>query len=173
MYLRVWLGWCARRTQGLYWFGRNIPTSSLLLLVLPALGLQYGLQTGERGRGSQVSGGRSERVLRARLPLSRVLVSFSCVPTSCFFAPLHEAPCFPFYRRRESVGYRGGKGEERERRRLPGLSGPSSPSCGSRRFCRCQQGRLHVVALFVTGTMRRRHLPVMAFHSVPANVMVN
>ena len=26
--------------KGLYWFGRNVPTSSLLLLVLPTLGLQ-------------------------------------------------------------------------------------------------------------------------------------
>ena len=40
-------------------------------------------------------------------------------------------------------------------------------------ICRCQQGMLHVVALFVTGTMRRRHLPVMAFHSVPADFVVN
>ena len=32
--LRVWLGWCAKRTQGLYWFGQNIPTSSLLLLLM-------------------------------------------------------------------------------------------------------------------------------------------
>ena len=51
--------------------------------------------------------------------------------------------------------------------------GPSSPSYGSRRSCRCQQGRLHVVALFVTSAMHRRHLPVMAFHSIPANGMVN
>ena len=29
------------------------------------------------------------------------------------------------------------------------------------------------MALFVTSTMRRRHLPVMAFHSVPADVVVN
>ena len=50
-----------------------------VLLVLSALGLQWGLETSERGRGSQVSGGRSERVLRARLSLSHVLVSCSCV----------------------------------------------------------------------------------------------
>ena len=36
--LRIWLGWCAKRTRGLYWFGWNIPaSSSLLLLVLLAL----------------------------------------------------------------------------------------------------------------------------------------
>ena len=29
--------------------------------------------------------------------------------------PLQGAPCFPFYKRRESVGYSGGKGEERDR----------------------------------------------------------
>ena len=78
-----------------------------------------------------------------------------------------------FYRRRESVGYSGGKGEEQERRRLLGSLGPSSPSCGSRRSCRCQQGWLHVAALFVTSAMRRRHLSVMAFHSVLADIVVN
>ena len=36
--LHVWPGWCAKRTQGLYWFGQNVPTSSsLLLLMLLAL----------------------------------------------------------------------------------------------------------------------------------------
>ena len=29
------------------------------------------------------------------------------------------------------------------------------------------------MALFITGVMRRRHLPVMAFHSVPADIVVN
>ena len=43
----------------------------------------------------------------------------------------------------------------------------------SRRPCRCQQGWLHVAALFVTNTMRRRHLPVTAFHSVSVDVVVN
>ncbi|XP_066316064.1 jasmonoyl--L-amino acid synthetase GH3.3-like [Miscanthus floridulus] len=38
---------------------------------------------------------------------------------------------------------------------------------------RYQQERLHIAALFVTGTMCRRHLPVMAFHSVLADVVVN
>ena len=31
---------CIEDTKGLYWFGWNIPTSSSLLLVLPALHLQ-------------------------------------------------------------------------------------------------------------------------------------
>ena len=36
--LRVWLGWCAKRIRGLYWFRQNVPTSSSsLLLVLLAL----------------------------------------------------------------------------------------------------------------------------------------
>ena len=39
---------------------------------------------GERGKGSQVSGGKSERVLRARSLLSRVFVSCSCVFISYF-----------------------------------------------------------------------------------------
>ena len=49
-------------------------------------------------------------MLRARLSLSRVLMLCSCVQIS----PFHGAPCFPFYWRRESAGYSGGKGEERE-----------------------------------------------------------
>ena len=39
LYLRVWLRWCARRIQGFILDRQNVPTSSLLLLVLPALGL--------------------------------------------------------------------------------------------------------------------------------------
>ena len=39
--------------------------------------------------------------------------------------------------------------------------------------CRCQQGQLHVADLSVTGATRRRRLPVMAFHSVPVNVVMN
>ena len=76
----------------LYWFGQNVSTSSSLLLVLPALGLHEGLQTGERVKGSQVSGGRSEWMLRARLSLSRVLVSCSCVP----ILPNSGRPASPF-----------------------------------------------------------------------------
>ena len=39
-------------TQGLYWFGLNVPTSSFGLLVLLALKVHSrGLQTGERGTG--------------------------------------------------------------------------------------------------------------------------
>ena len=43
--------------------------------------------------------------LRAHLPLRRVFVLCSCV----VLIPHRGAPCFSFYRRRESVGYRGGK----------------------------------------------------------------
>ena len=118
-------------------------------------------------------------MLRARSLLSRVFVPCSCVFISWFglvriWIPLHGAPCFLFYRRRESAGYNGEKGEERERERRRILGSPSpAPLCGSRRSYRCQQGRLHVAALFVTGAMRRRHLLVMTFHSVPAEVQVN
>ena len=76
---------------------------------------------------SQVSSGKSERVPRAQLLLSRVLVL-------CFgrfevrwvrdgsigsglnqsIDPLHGVPCFPFYRPRKSTGYNGGK-EKNER----------------------------------------------------------
>ena len=46
---------------------------------------------GESGRGITVSGGRSERVLRARLPLSHVLESCSCV-----LSPTMGRPASPF-----------------------------------------------------------------------------
>ena len=60
------------------------------------------------------------------------------------------------------------------RRRSPlGSLGPSFPSRGSRRPCRRQQGQLYVLALSVTGVMRRRRLPVVAFHFVLADVVVN
>ena len=72
-------------------------------------------------------------MLRARLSLSCVLVSCSCVHIPLFMGVL----CFPFYKRRESVGYREVKEEERERRRVPGLLAPSSPLYGARRSCRC------------------------------------
>ena len=97
--------------KGLYWFRRNGPYVQLAATRVTDTWFVVGLQTGERGRVSQVSGGRSERVLRAHLPLCPVLVSCSCVQ----IPPLHGAPCFPFYRRKESTDYRGGKGEERER----------------------------------------------------------
>ena len=50
----------------------------------------------------------------------RELDRCSCAFISWFgivriWIPLHGVSCFPFYRRRESMGYSGGKGEERER----------------------------------------------------------
>ena len=97
--------------KGLYCFGRNVPTSSSLLLVLPAFGLQLGLQTGERGKGPQFSSGRSEQVLRAR---SLLLCFYLMDRSRVDLDPLHGVPCFPFYRQRESMGYNGGK-EKNER----------------------------------------------------------
>ena len=110
---------------------------------------------------------------------TRSLLSCMFVWCSCVFLDLdRSAPfmghiAFPFIGQgKVQVTAEGKEKNERDRRRLPGLSGPS-PSCGSRRSCRCQQGQLHVVALFFTGAMRRRHLPVMVFHSIPADVVVN
>ena len=57
-------------------------------------------------------------MLRARLLLSRVFVSCSCVDLDMIGSRLdriiHGTPCFPFYRPRESMGYSGGK-EKNER----------------------------------------------------------
>ena len=97
--------------------------------------------------------------------------SMRCVAI-VFSMPLVGRPAFPF------IGQRKARviveEEKRTRGRSPlGLSGPSSPSSGLRRPCRCQQGRLHVMALFVTGALHKRHLPVMTFHSVPTDIVVN
>ena len=127
-----------------------------------------GVTNGRERERSQVSGERSEWVLRARLLLGCAFVSCSCADLYRILMgrsvgdPLYGALCFPFYRSWESTGYSGGKGEEREKGRPLGSPGPSSPSCGFHRSCRCQQRRLHVAALFVTDTMHKRHLPVMA-----------
>ena len=58
---------------------------------------------GERGKGSQVSGGRSEWVLRARSLLSRVFVSCSCADFDQigsrwvnWSVPFMGHPAFPF-----------------------------------------------------------------------------
>jgi len=134
---------------------------------------------GERGKGSQVSGERSEWVLRAQSLLSCAFMSYFCVDLYRILMgrsvqdPLHGAPYFSFYRPRESVGYSGGKREERERGRPPRSLGPSSPSYGSRQPCRYQQGRLHVAVLSVTGAMSRRHPSVIALHSVLVDVVLN
>ena len=57
-------------TQGLYWFRQNVPTSSLLLLVLLVQKrfIVGGTNGRERDR-SQVSDGKVKRALRARLLL--------------------------------------------------------------------------------------------------------
>ena len=91
----------------------------------------------------------------------------------CCDAP-YGTPCFPFYRPRESTGYSGEKiGEEEGEEVLQDHGVLLFPSHGSRRPCRRQQGQLHVAALSVTSAMRRHQMPIMALHSILANVMVN
>ena len=65
------------------------------------------------------------------------------------------------------------KGEEREGEGFKGCwvllllhAGPADP-------VDVNQGRLYVTALFITSAMRRHHLPVMAFHSIPVDIVVN
>ena len=100
----VWPGWCARRTQGLYWFGQNVPTSSLLLLVLPALsvvGVTYGRER-ERIPGLWYIWAREgvdPRYLAEGLKSAESLFSCSAV---CSCLPLCCVVLYsPFYRRRE------------------------------------------------------------------------
>ena len=107
LYLRVWLGWCARRTQDFI----LIRAERLYVQFAAARVTDTWFVVGVTNRLKRERiRSLSERVLRARLPLSRVLVFFSRG-----LPPFHGAPCFPFYRRRESADYNGGKGEERER----------------------------------------------------------
>ena len=83
-----------------------------------------GVTNGRERDMSQVSGGKSERVPRAWLLLSRVFVSCSCVfiwlesdwGDLIGSSLLHGMPYFPFYRPRESTGYSVGR-EENERER--------------------------------------------------------
>ena len=74
-------------------------------------------------------------------------------------------PAFPFIGLEKAWVTVEGK-EENEKEK-------SSRIVGSRRPCRRQQGQLHVVALPITDAMRRRRLPIMAIHSVLADVVVN
>ena len=140
---------------------------------------------GERGKGSQVSGGRSEQVLRDRPLLSRVFVSCSSVFISCSdrfgviglvldgSIPSMGCPAFPFIGQGKARVIAEEKRRIKGRRSPSGLPGPSSSSCGSLRPYRCQQGQLHVIALSVTGATRRRRLPIMAFHSVLVDILMN
>jgi hypothetical protein len=87
--------------------------------------------------------------------------------------PFVGRPVFPLIGQGKARVTAEGKRRTRESRRPSGSPCPSYPSCRSLRPCRCQQGRLHVAALSVTGAMRRRRLWVMALHSVLADVVVN
>jgi hypothetical protein len=57
-------GWCARRAQDLYWFGQNVPTSSLCQLTLLALLL---LDDRSRSYKRVTSGGEREEGLQSLL----------------------------------------------------------------------------------------------------------
>ena len=60
LYLYVWLGWCARRTQGFILIWAECPYVQFEAARVTDTCLQQGLQTGERGRRSKVSEGRIE-----------------------------------------------------------------------------------------------------------------
>ena len=74
-------------------------------------------------------------------------------------------PAFPFIGQGKARVTVEGKGENEKEKK-------SSRIIGSF-FSTGQQGQLHVVAVSVTGAMCRHRLPVMALHSVLADVMVN
>jgi len=146
--LRVWLGWCAKRTQDLCWFVQNVPTSSLLLLLvlLAQKVCSRGYKWSREGWvpslwwcvaiGSDRFGWVWARMCSDAG--SVVWCLMSDVRWIICSMPLNGTPCFPFYRPRESRGYNGGKrGKMRRRRSPPESSGPF-PSCGSHRPCRRQ-----------------------------------
>ena len=89
--------------KDLYSFGRNVPTSSLLLLVLTALVCSRGYK---RAREGEVS-----KSLVKKIEWSRVLLSsFSCV-----LPPLLGRPASPFIGEGEDTCYREGKREKRRK----------------------------------------------------------
>ena len=110
-------------------------------------------------------------MLRSRLPLSRVLMSCSCVPILCPDLDPLSWGALLLGEGKARVTEEEKEKNEREKKAFRVVG--SFSSMRARRSCRCQQGWLHVVALFITGAMRRRHLPIMAFHSVLADVVVN
>ena len=108
-------------------------------------------------------------MLRACLSLSHVLVSCSCVLIPLFMG----RPASPFIgEEKVQVTEEEKKKNEREKKAFR-VAGSFFSFIRSRRSCRCQQGWLYVMALFVTAAMCRHHLPVMVFHSVLADVVVN
>ena len=70
---------------------------------------------GREGNMSQVSDGKVERVLRARLLLSYVLCGAWCVE---LIPPFSGVPCLPFYRSRETRRYRWEKEEKTEAKKV-------------------------------------------------------
>ena len=137
--LRVWTGWCAKRTQGLYWFRQNVPmSSSLLLLVLLALKVHsWGYKRPREGRVPSLWW--CVAMSSDRFGFESSSDVFGCGIHRPM--PFNGTSCFSFYRPRKSRGYSGGKRWEMRRRRSP-LGSPSPPSllCGSRWPCRCQHG---------------------------------
>ena len=111
----VWAGWYAKKTQGLYWFGQNVPTSSSWLLLVLFKKFVIGVTNRREKDMFQVSSEKNKRV-----PIAQLLLL--CVSGSDRFGvgsdPLHGTPYFPFYRSRVSTGYSGGKEKnEREKRK--------------------------------------------------------
>ena len=109
-------------TQGLYWFGLNVPTSSLLLLVLlvPKKVRSRGYKTVERGKGpkSLMEWSKGCQELGRCLVVCVMCCVCSTDPSSV--DPFSGEPCPTFYRPRGSTGYRWEKEENTK-----GIEGPS------------------------------------------------
>ena len=84
-------------------------------------------------------------MLRARLPLSRVVMSCSCVK----IPPFMGHPASPFIGKGKAWVIEEEKKKNEIERKASRITG------------------------FITSSMRRHHLLVMMFHSVLADVMVN
>ena len=128
--LRVWLGWCAKRTRGLYWFEQNVPTSnSLLLLVLLALKVySRGYKRVREGPvpslwWKELMGTESSIAARLCVRGSMLVVLISCPIVGCL--------AFPFIGQGKARVTAGETRRTRERESNSGSSGLSFFVCGS------------------------------------------
>ena len=166
---------------------QNVPMSSSSLL-LALLALKVCSRGYKRARGTRPKS-LVERVNGCRELSYCSVVCLCCVLVGLRFdgfvmvrsglasidrsIPFVGRPAFPFIGQGKARVTAEGKRRTRESRRPSRSQGPSSPSYGSRRPYRCQQGQLRVAVLSVTSAMRRRHMSVMALHFVLTNVVVN
>ena len=116
LYLRVWVGWCVRRTQRFILVRTERPY--VQFAAARVTGTWFAVWVTNRRERERIlslwwkewTGAKSSI---AAQPCVRVVLVF----LSRGLASFHGAPCFLFYRRMESTGYSGERGGERDRER--------------------------------------------------------